>query len=197
MGFAWPLQLVVVAIWIAVPHPTDAHQVIVALVMVASLPLYLPLLVIRRPVLTRKAANIAMVLGVVQMGAMVWAGGGPESGFELLPLWFVPVTVCLLPRLDVIAELVTVVAGAGPAAAIESRTATTTAQDPMWGFAVMAVATLLVNTAVAGHVYGELRALSERFRRRSVQDPLTELANRSAVANYIAERCADGLNGAA
>ncbi|MGA2924785.1 MAG: EAL domain-containing protein [Solirubrobacteraceae bacterium] len=197
MGLTWPLQVVVVAAWIAVPHPPDARQLAVALIALAALPLYLPLLVMRRPSLTRRGTNIAMVLGVVQMGAMVWAGGGLSSGFELLPLWFVPVTVCLVPRLDVAAELMTVVVGAAVAAIIEAHGATSTREDPMWGFAVMAVATLLVNTAIAGRVHSELRSVSERFRRRSVQDPLTELANRSAVTSYIAERYKAGMEGAA
>lgn len=196
MGLAWPLQCAVLAIWIAVPHPSDSHDVLLALMTLAALPLYLPLLVQRRPVLTRKGANIAMVLGVVQMGAMVWAGGGLASGFELMPLWFVPVTVCLVPRIDVVAEIATVAVGAGVAALIEAHTTTSTGEDPMLGFAVLAMATLIVNTAVATYVYSELQTLSERFRRRSVEDPLTGLANRPAVASYVAG-CSAGDGAAA
>ena len=197
MGFAWPLQVVVVAAWIAVPHPSDSHQVALALITLAASPLYLPLLLMRRPVLTRTGANVAMVLGVAQMGAMVWAGGGLTSGFELLPLWFVPVTVCLVPRVDVLIELVTVIAGAGIASVVEFHTGTPTAEAPMWGFGLVAVATLVVNTGVAGYVYGELQSVSERFRRRSVQDSLTGLANRSVVRGHLGEVCDEGMPGAA
>ena len=194
IGFAWPLQLVVVAVWIAVPHPRDAHPVVLALITVAFCPLYLPLLLMRRPVLTRRAANVSMVFGVMQMSAMTWAGGGLASGFELLSLWFVPVTVCLVPRLDVIVELATVIAGAGLAAVVEVHTSTSQMKDPMWGLAVMAAATLVVVTGIAGRVYEELRSVSDSFRRRSIEDPLTGLANRAALAAYITE---SGSNGGA
>ena len=197
MGLAWPLQLIVVAIWIAAPHPPDSHPLLVALITVAFAPLYVPLLVKRNPALTRTATNIAMVVGVLQMSLMVWAGGGLASGFELLPLWFVPITVCLLPRLDVVIELGTVVVGASVAAVIESHTATSSAEDPMWAFGAMLLATLLYNTAVGGYVHAQLRSVSHRFHRRSVEDELTELANRSALSSMLELRGEDGLDGTA
>ena len=197
MGFAWPLQLAAVALWIAVPHPADSHPAALVVIAAAFCPLYLPLVLIRRPVLTRRVANIAMVIGVAQMSAMTWAGGGLSSGFELLPLWFVPVTVCLVPRLDVVIEIVAVIIGAGAAAVIESFTATSTVEGPMWGFAVVALATLGVVTGVTALVYGELQSVSERFRRRSVEDPLTDLANRSALSSYISQAWCEQPTGAA
>jgi diguanylate cyclase (GGDEF)-like protein len=78
---------------------------------------------------------------------------------------------------------------------IETATATSTAEDPMWAFGVMALATLFFNTAVAGYTYGQLRTVSDRFHLRSVRDPLTELANRAALAGYIAEQRDSGLRG--
>jgi diguanylate cyclase (GGDEF)-like protein len=197
MGLAWPLQVIVVTVWLLVPHPHGAHPVLLALITLAALPLYLPLLIIRRPVLTRKAANISMVLGVAQMGAMVWAGGGLASGFELMPLWFVPVTVCLVPALDVVVELLVVFAGAGLAAFLSARAGAVTTEASMWGFGVMAAATLIVTTAATGFVYSELRTLSERFRRRSVQDPLTDLANRSGILTFSGRTPSDVSGGAA
>ena len=194
IGLAGPLQVIVVAVWLAVPHPVDAHEVLLAAITLVPLPLYL-LLLARRPTLTRTATNVATACGVMQMAALVWAGGGLTSGFELLPLWFVPMTVCLLPRLDVLVELGAVIVAIALAAVIESHTSTTRVEDPMMAFGIVAVATLLFNTAVAGYVHGQLRGISDRFHRRSVRDPLTELANRAALAAYVAEQPGDGWCG--
>jgi hypothetical protein len=121
MGWAWPLQLVVVAIWLEVPHPPDAHVLVLGAITVGFCPLYLPLLLKRNPVLTRRGTNIAMTFGVIQMATMIWAGGGLASGFELMPLWFVPMTVCLLPRLDVLIELLVVIVAAVVAEGVETE----------------------------------------------------------------------------
>ena len=196
IGWAGPLQLIVLAIWLAVPHPVGARAVPLVAITLAPLPMYL-LLLARRPMLTRTATNAATACGVLQMAGMVWAGGGLTSGFELLPLWFVPMTVCLLPRTDVLIELGAVIVATALAAVIESHTSTTSLEDPMWAFGVVGVATLLFNTALARYVYGQLQAISDRFRRRSVQDPLTELANRAALATYVAGQCEEGWCGTA
>ena len=197
MGLAWPLQVAVVAGWIAAPHPPGSHPLALALITLAALPLYLPLLVMRRPQLTRTGANISMVFGVAQMCAMVWAGGGLASGFELMPLWFVPITVCLVPAVDVIVEMVVVVVGPALGAVLSNHPGLTFTQSSMWGFGLMAIATLLITSGATGYVHSELQAVSERFRRRSVQDPLTGLANRAALSSFISETVADGRPGTA
>jgi diguanylate cyclase (GGDEF)-like protein len=191
------LQVVVVAGWIAAPHPPGSHPLALALITLAALPLYLPLLVMRRPQLTRTGANISMVFGVAQMCMMVWAGGGLASGFELMPLWFVPVTVCLVPTADVIVEMLVVVAGAALGAVLANHPGLTFTQSSMWGFGLMAIATLLITSGATGYVHSELQAVSERFRRRSVEDPLTGLANRAALSSFISETVADSRSGTA
>jgi diguanylate cyclase (GGDEF)-like protein len=55
------------------------------------------------------------------------------------------------------------------------------ARGSLWGFAVFAAATLAVNTAVVEFLFGRLRATTDDFQRRSVQDALTGLANRVAL----------------
>jgi diguanylate cyclase (GGDEF)-like protein len=197
MGLAWPLQVAVVAGWIAVPHPAGSHPLALAVITLAALPLYLPLLVMRRPKLTRTGTNIAMVFGVAQMCAMVWAGGGLASGFELMPLWFVPVTVCLVPTVDVIVEMLLVIAGAGVGAVLANHSGLSFTESSMWGFSLMAIATLLITSGATGYVHSELQAVSERFRRRSVQDPLTGLSNRAALSSFISETVADRSPGTA
>jgi diguanylate cyclase (GGDEF)-like protein len=197
MGLAWPLQVAVVAAWIAAPHPPGSHPLALGLITLAALPLYLPLLVMRRPNLTRIGTNIAMVFGVGQMCAMVWAGGGLASGFELMPLWFVPLTVCLVPAADVIIEMLVVIAGAALGAVLANHPGLTFTETSMWGFSLMAIATLLITSGATGYVHSELQAVSERFRRRSVQDPLTGLANRAALSSFSSATVADGRPGTA
>src|SRR4051794_16838242 len=111
LGAAWPLQLLVVGLWLLVPHPADARESWVAMLMLTAAPLHLPLLLRRAPAMSRVGMNVAAVLGIAQMCGLVWAGGGLTSGFALFSLWFLPLSACVMPHRDVAALLVLVVAG--------------------------------------------------------------------------------------
>ena len=47
------------------------------------------------------------------------------------------------------------------------------------------MATLIVNTALVAYLFGRMRATTDDFQRRSAQDPLTGLANRTALHDRI------------
>jgi hypothetical protein len=126
LGAAWPLQALVVALWLLVPHCADAREPWVIALTLAAAPLHLPLLRRRPPTLTRLALNVSAVLGIAQMCGLVWAGGGLTSGFPLMSLWFLPVVVCALPRRDVAAHVVLVLAGCAPRPRTSSAAASRT-----------------------------------------------------------------------
>ncbi len=197
LSYACPLQVVLVCGWLAVPHPQAAQPLALALITIAGAPLYLPLLVLaRRPGFSRRALLTASLIGVGQMSAMTWAGGGLASGFELQVLWFVPVLVSLLPVSDILLVLATALGG-WEAANVLGAGSAPVAASAHWGFAIVAATTLLVNAAGVGYVFGQLRAVSDRFRRRSVRDSLTGLGNRAQLAEHEHEACGEGRTGAA
>jgi diguanylate cyclase (GGDEF)-like protein len=181
VGAAWPLQAVVIAVWLLVPHTDDAHPGWIVALTLAAAPLHLPLLLPRPPALTRTSLNAASAVGIAQMCALVWAGGGLVSGFELMTLWFLPLLVCALPRRDVAAHIAVLLLGCALGAILEAHPGDREAESALWGFGVVALATVLANTTLVGFLYGRLRATSEAFERRSVRDPLTGLANRALL----------------
>jgi diguanylate cyclase (GGDEF)-like protein len=73
---------------------------------------------------------------------------------------------------------------AGCAVATQLNGGTTGASSP-WGFAVVAVATLVVNTAMVEFLFDRLRATTADARRRSAEDALTGLANRAALSDRL------------
>jgi diguanylate cyclase (GGDEF)-like protein len=181
VGAAWPLQALVVALWLAVPHSADAREGWVVALTLATAPIHLPLLLPRPPAVSRIGLNVGSVLGIAQMSGLVWAGGGLTSGFALMALWFLPLTVCALPRRDVAAHIALATVGCALAAVIETSPGDQEAVTSLWGFAVVAIATVIVNTALVGVLYGRLRETTEDYQRRSAQDALTGLANRALL----------------
>jgi diguanylate cyclase (GGDEF)-like protein len=179
LGAAWPLQLVVTALWVLVPHDANAHEEWVIALTLAAAPLHLPLLLPRPPALSRVGMNVASVVAITQMAALVWASGGLSSGFALLTLWYLPITVCALPNRDVAAQVALLAAGCTTAVALDGSPPAP--ESGLWGFAVIAIATLVVNTAMVGFLYGRLRATTESYQRRSAEDALTGLANRALL----------------
>jgi diguanylate cyclase (GGDEF)-like protein len=179
LGAAWPLQLVVTALWVLVPHDANAHEEWVIALTLAAAPLHLPLLLPRPPALSRVGMNVASVVAITQMAALVWASGGLSSGFALLTLWYLPITVCALPSRDVAAHVALLAAGCTTAVALDGSPPAP--ESGLWGFAVIAIATLVVNTAMVGFLYGRLRATTESYQRRSAEDALTGLANRALL----------------
>jgi diguanylate cyclase (GGDEF)-like protein len=178
---ACPVQLVMTALWLLVPHAGRAHEGWVVALTLATAPMYLAVLLRRSLVLNRIAMNATGIAGIVAVSALVWAGGGLPSGFVLMALWFLPITVCSLPRGDVAAHVGLLIAGAGTAAWLSLHFGGHTHRGSLWGFAVVAVTTLLVNTALVAYLFDRMRATSEDFKRRSAQDSLTGLANRAAL----------------
>ncbi|HEX2105741.1 MAG TPA: EAL domain-containing protein [Solirubrobacteraceae bacterium] len=181
VGAAWPLQVLVVALWLLVPHSPDAREGWVIALTLATAPLHVPLLLARPPASTRARMNVASALGIAQMCALVWAGGGLTSGFALMTLWLLPMAVCALPRRDVAAQIALIVAGCALAAVVETSRGDHETVASLWGFAVVAIATVVVNTAMVGFLYGQLRATTADYQRRSVEDALTGLANRTLL----------------
>jgi diguanylate cyclase (GGDEF)-like protein len=185
LGVSWPLQVLIVAIWLVVPHPPDADETLVVALTLLGAPLYLPLLLPAPPPFTRVKMNVASVIGIAQMSALVWAGGGLSSGFALLALWFLPLTACSLPRTDSAAHILVVIAGCAIAVVAEAPGEVLT-HGHLWGLAVVGVATMIVNTAIVSYLYGVLRVTTDRFAHRSVHDPLTGLANRTLLNQRMA-----------
>jgi diguanylate cyclase (GGDEF)-like protein len=187
LGAAWPAQVLMTAVWLLVPHAGRAHEGLVIALTVGVTPLYLIVLLRRSIVLSRFAMNVTGLTGIVGVSVLVWAGGGVPSGFALMALWFLPITVCALPLLDVAVHLVLIVAGCGLAAELSRHMDAHTARGSLWGFAVVAVTTLVVNTALVAYLFGRMRAVTEDFQRRSAEDPLTGLANRAALRDRLDE----------
>jgi hypothetical protein len=140
VGAAWPLQALVTALWLLAPHGDGVREGWVIALTLAVAPVHLPLLLPRPAVLTRAGINIAGTIAIVQMCALVWAGGGLTSGFELFTLWFLPMTVCALPWRDVAAHIALIVAGCTAGALLATSGGGSEAAPTRWGFAVVAVA---------------------------------------------------------
>jgi len=180
LGAACPVQLVMTALWLLVPHAGRSHDGWVVALTLATVPLYAVVVLRRSLVLSRVAMNVTGIAGIVAVSCLVWAGGGLPSGFALMALWFLPITVCSLPRGDVAAHVLLLVAGSGAAAWLSYEHGPHH-RGSLWGFAVVAVATLLVNTALVAYLFDRMRARTDDFKRQSTQDSLTGLANRAAL----------------
>ena len=180
VGAACPVQLVMTALWLLVPHAGRAHEGWVIALTLATTPLYAAVVLRRSIVLSRMAMNVTGLVGILAVSCLVWAGGGLPSGFVLMALWFLPITVCSLPRGDVAAHVALLVAGSGAAAWL-SYAHGPHHRGSLWGFAVVAVATLIVNTALVAYLFDRMRATTDDFKRQSAQDSLTGLANRAAL----------------
>src|SRR4051794_8769315 len=178
-----PVHVLMIAIWLLVPHPAGAHVAWVIAINIAVAPIYLVLIARRSSVLSRAAMNVAETSAIGAMTALVWAGGGLASGFELLPLWFLPLTACTLPRRDLAGHVALIVAGC---AAVTDAHASPGGGGSLWGFAVVLVATLAVNTAMVQFLYGHLQATTNDIQHRSARDPLTGLANRAVLRDRLA-----------
>jgi len=168
------------ALWLLVPHAGRAHEGWVVALTLATTPLYAVVLLRRSIVLSRVAMNVTGLVGILAVSCLVWAGGGLPSGFVLMALWFLPITVCSLPRGDVAAHVALLVAGSGAAAWLSFQHGPH-GRGSLWGFAVVAVATLIVNTALVAYLFDRMRATTDDFKRQSAQDSLTGLANRAAL----------------
>jgi diguanylate cyclase (GGDEF)-like protein len=173
-----PLHVLAVVLWLLVPHTDGANVAWIVGVNIAVGPIYL--LLVLRPAIaqSRAAMNFAGVAAIGAMTVLVWAAGGIASGFELLALWFLPLNACTLPRRDLAVHVVLVGAGCWLATALHGGSLGT---GSLWGFAVVMAMTVAVNTAMVHYLYGRLQATTHDFRRRSAQDALTGLANRSAL----------------
>ena len=180
VGAACPVQLVMTALWLLVPHAGRAHEGWVVALTLATTPLYAAVVLRRSIVLSRMAMNVTGLVGILAVSCLVWAGGGLPSGFVLMALWFLPITVCSLPRGDVAAHVALLVAGSGAAAWLSFEHGPH-GRGSLWGFAVVAVATLIVNTALVAYLFDRMRATTDDFKRQSAQDSLTGLANRAAL----------------
>jgi hypothetical protein len=90
---AWPMQVLMTAAWLVVPHAGRAHEGWVIALTLAVTPLFFAVLYRRSMVLSRLALNLTAVAGIIAVSALVWAGGGLPSGFALMALWFLPITV--------------------------------------------------------------------------------------------------------
>jgi diguanylate cyclase (GGDEF)-like protein len=183
LAAAAPVHVLVIAVWLLVPHPAGAHVAWVIAINIAVAPIYLVLITRRSTVLSRAAMNVAGISAIGAMTALVWAGGGLASGFELLPLWFLPLTACTLPRRDLAGHVALIVAGC---AAVTDVHADPGGAGSLWGFAVVLVATLAVNTAMVEFLYGRLQATTNDIQRRSARDALTGLPNRAALRDRLA-----------
>ena len=180
LGAACPVQIVMTALWLLVPHAGRAHEGWVVALTVATMPLYAAVVLRRSIVLSRVAMNVTGLVGILAVSCLVWAGGGLPSGFVLMALWFLPITVCSLPRGDVAAHVALLVAASGAAAWLSFEHGPHH-RGSLWGFAVVAVATLIVNTALVAYLFDRMRATTDDFKRQSAQDSLTGLANRAAL----------------
>ena len=180
LGAACPVQLAMTALWLLVPHAGRAHEGWVVALTLATTPLYAVVLLRRSIVLSRVAMNVTGLVGILAVSCLVWAGGGLPSGFVLMALWFLPITVCSLPRGDVAVHVALLVAGSGAAAWLSYEHGPHH-RGSLWGFAVVAVATLIVNTALVAYLFDRMRATTDDFKRQSAQDSLTGLANRAAL----------------
>jgi diguanylate cyclase (GGDEF)-like protein len=177
-----PVHVLMLAVWLLVPHTAGAHEAWVVAINVSVAPIYLVLITRKSMVLSRAAMNVAGVAAIVAMTVLVWAAGGLASGFELLALWFLPLTACTLPRRDLAAHIALIVAGCAVATDFDAGSA---GAGSLWGFAVVVVATLAVNTAMVEFLYGHLQATTNDFQRRSAEDALTGLANRAALRERL------------
>jgi diguanylate cyclase (GGDEF)-like protein len=182
LAAAWPVHMVTTLAWLLVPH-TPAHEAWVVALTLGAAPLYVLVLLRPHVLLSRGAMNAIGIAGIGAACLLTWAGGGLASGFPLLVLWYLPVVTCTLPRRDIAVHIGLNVAGF--VAAVQVVPGGLAARGSLWGFAVLAAGTLAVNTAMVEFLFGRLRATTDDFQRRSVQDALTGLANRVALRDRL------------
>ena len=183
---AWPVMIVMTVVWLLVPHAGRANDAAVVVLTAATAPLYLAVLLRRAIIVSRPAMNVVAVVGAVAVSGLVYAGGGLPSGFFLLALWFLPIVVCTLPGRDVALHAVLLAAGCATASALSVHMGGPyNGHGSLWGLGVVALATLVVNTTLVAYLFGRMRATTDDFQRRSAQDPLTGLANRTALHDRI------------
>jgi diguanylate cyclase (GGDEF)-like protein len=183
---AWPVMILMTAVWLFVPHAGRSHDAAVVALTAATAPLYLALLLRREIVVSRPAMNVVAALAGVAVSALVYAGGGLPSGFFLLALWYLPIIVCTQPRLDAALHAALIAGGCAAASSLSVHFGGPyRGHGSLWGLGVVALATLIVNTTLVTYLFGRLRATTDDFHRRSVQDPLTGLANRTALHDRI------------
>ena len=183
---AWPVMIVMTVVWLLVPHAGRANDAAVVVLTAATAPLYLAVLLRRAIIVSRPAMNVVAVVGAVAVSGLVYAGGGLPSGFFLLALWFLPIVVCTLPGRDVALHAVLIAAGCATASALSVHMGGPyNGHGSLWGLGVVALATLVVNTTLVAYLFGRMRATTDDFQRRSAQDPLTGLANRTALHDRI------------
>ncbi|MEA2360047.1 MAG: diguanylate cyclase [Solirubrobacteraceae bacterium] len=195
LAAVWPIQAVVTVVWLLVPHPADAHEAVLVALMLGGGGIYLTTLRrLRAAKLSRRSWNVCAVVGITWMSVLVWAGGGLASGMELIALWMLPFVVCMVPMRDVVATMGLIVVGCTTAAQIEFHPQDLLRKE-LWGFAVMGVATMIVNTSMVAYLYRTLRAANLDSERRSLHDPLTELPNGALLGKRLAEISA-GADGA-
>jgi diguanylate cyclase (GGDEF)-like protein len=177
-----PVHVVLIAVWLLVPHTEGVRAAWIVGINLGVAPIYLLLVLRPARAQSRAAMNAAGVAAIGAMTVLVWAAGGLASGFELLALWFLPLNACTLPRRDLAAHVLLVVAGCATATALLGGSL---GRGSLWGFAAATVATLVVNTAMVHFLYGRLQETTTDFRRRSAEDPLTGLANRTALRERL------------
>jgi len=74
LGVAWPLEALVVVLWLLVPHSDDAREGWVVALCLAGAPLHVLVYTHREVALSRARLNIAAVVGIAQMCGLVWPG---------------------------------------------------------------------------------------------------------------------------
>ena len=177
-------MIVMTVLWLLVPHagPRERRGWIVALT-VATTPLYV-VVVLRRAIVCRASAmNVTGLVGIVAVSVLVWAAGGLPLGVRAARA-VVPAD----QRLHAPAPRRRACTSPSSSPAARAATALSFERGPhgdrgsLWGFAVVAVATLVVNTAL---VALPLRPACARRPTTSSaaapQDALTGLANRAAL----------------
>src|SRR3954452_16330252 len=128
-----PPHVLTVVLWLLVPHTDGANAAVILGVNVAVAPIYLLLIARRSLAESRAVMNVAGVAAIGAMTVLLWAAGGLASGFELLALWFLPLNACMLPRRDLAAHVVLVVAGCAVATELVGSLGT----GSLWGFGVV------------------------------------------------------------
>jgi diguanylate cyclase (GGDEF)-like protein len=173
-----PVHALTLAVWLLVPHTAGAREGWVVALTLGFVPVYLALFARRSLRVSRAGMNAIGIAAIAATSALIWAGGGLASGFELAGLWILPITACTLPRRDVAGQLALILVGWALATGLHPGSP---GGGSLWGFAVILAATTVFNTAMVQFLYGRLQETTHDFRRRSTEDPLTGLANRAAL----------------
>ena len=180
-------MIVMTVVWLLVPHAGRANDAAVVVLTAATAPLYLAVLLRRAIIVSRPAMNVVAVVGAVAVSVLVCAGGGVcRPGSSCSPCGSCRSYVCTLPGRDVALHAVLIAAGCAAASALSVHMGGPyNGHGSLWGLGVVALATLVVNTTLVAYLFGRMRATTDDFQRRSAQDPLTGLANRTALHDRI------------